>query len=320
MQFVILGLVVSIGLGLYLYPLMIENLNSMNVQQQVSEYALDAFKDKQKTPTFGGLLFVALPIIIIVVFRGFSFSTDLALLVFVYGAHGVLGFVDDYKIVKDGKNDGISPRVKLFGQILIAFVFYGVYILSGGTNELVIPLINVSVSSWMVYCPLVIFMIVGTSNGVNLTDGMDGLAGGTVLIALLPFAYFAYIDGRMDILLFISTVVGSLIAFLVFNKKPARIFMGDVGSLALGALLASLAILLNRELLLIIIGFVFVFETLCVIIQQISWRTRKKRVFRYTPIHYSFTLSGWKEQDVVNMFYVMGVIALILGLLVSMFV
>ncbi len=316
---IIIAAIAGLGLTLYLYPLLIENLVSMNVKQSVSEYALDEFKEKQATPTFGGIIFVIVPILLVILIRFFNFSNNLILLVLVYAGHGLLGFVDDYKIVKDGKNDGISAGVKMLGQIIIASVFYALYLFFGGDNTLVIPIVNTVVDLSWAYGFLVIFMMVGTSNAVNLTDGMDGLATGTMLLALIPYAYFAYVDGRMDILLMIVAVMASLLGFLKYNKKPARIFMGDVGSLALGAFLAGCAILLNREILLVLTGIVFVFETLTVIIQKISWKTRGKRIFKYTPIHYSFTLSGWQEQSVVSLFYVIGFIGMLLTLLIGIF-
>lgn len=319
MEMLIIAAVAGLGMTLYLYPLLIDNLNSLDIQQSVSEYALDAFKEKKKTPTFGGVIFVLVPILLVIVLSILNFSTNLVLLVLVYAGHGILGFIDDYKIVKDGKNDGISPKTKLLGQILIATIFYGLYILFGGDNILSIHSLNLNLDLGWFYGVLVVFMIVGSSNAVNLTDGMDGLAAGTTVLALIPFAYFAYAAGKQDILLMIVSVFFSLIGFLRYNKKPARIFMGDVGSLPLGALLAALAILLNKELLLVLIGIVFVYETVTVIIQRVSWKLRGKRVFKYTPIHYSFTLSGWSEGAVVSLFYLIGFLGMLLSLLIGIF-
>lgn len=319
MEMLIIAAIAALGMSLYLYPLFIENLKSLNVKQAVNEYALDEFKDKEATPTFGGVIFVLIPVIVVILLKFLSFSTSLMMLVVLYAGHGILGFIDDYKIVKEGKNDGISPKVKLLGQISIALVFYVLYLSFGGSNVLAIPGVENPIDLSWAYGALVVFMIVGTSNAVNLTDGMDGLASGTMLIALIPFAYFAYVDQRFDILIMIVAVFFSLLGFLRFNKKPARIFMGDVGSLALGAFLAGVSILLNREILLIVIGIVFVYETITVIIQRISWKIRKKRVFKYTPIHYSFTLSGWQEQSVVSLFYIIGFIGMLIGLLIGIF-
>lgn len=306
------GFILSLGITLFLYPKFIETLSSSEIQQEVSEYALEEFKQKAKTPTFGGLIFVVVPIAVSLLLNGLNFSKDLILLIFVFASYGLIGLIDDYKIVKEGKNDGISPKVKLLSQLGLSLIFYFLYILYGGNTLLNLPFTN-GVDLGFLYIPFIMFLLSGTSNAVNLTDGMDGLAGGTVVIALIPFTWFAYQANRMEIVLLLLSVLASLLGFLVYNRKPAQIFMGDVGSLALGALLASVSVLLGKEILLAVIGFVFVFETVTVIMQRISWKLRKKRIFRYTPIHYSFTLAGWKEQDVVNMFYIAGIVCMLIG-------
>ena len=239
------------------------------------------------------------------------------MLIYLLFSYALIGVIDDYKIIKDGKNDGLKAKHKFLLQLVLALIFFILFKLMGGSMVLDIPFTKISINSIYVYLPLVLFLLTGTSNAVNLTDGMDGLATGTVIISLIPFAWFAYKLERVEILLFIMTLMGSLFAFLYYNKKPAKIFMGDVGSLPLGAFLAGLSILMKLEFFLAIFGFVFVFETVTVIIQKISWKTRGKRIFRYTPIHYSFTLSGWKEQDVVNIFYIIGIISMIVGLALS---
>lgn len=316
----IIGFVLSLGLSFFAYPRFIELLHNSDLKQQVSEYALDEFKGKKQTPTFGGLIFVLIPIVVSLVLNGIKFSQDLLMLIFVFASFALVGLVDDYKIVKEGKNDGISPAVKMGSQLVLALVFYFIYRYYGGNTIVSVPFIKDGIDIGFFYIPFVMLILSGSSNAVNLTDGMDGLAGGTTLIALIPFVWIALQAGRLDILMFIMCVIGGLAGFLIYNHKPAQIFMGDVGSLALGALLASISILLSKELLLVVIGFVFVFETVTVIMQRISWKVRKKRIFRYTPIHYSFTLAGWKEQDVVNFFYIMGVIVMVIGLALNAWV
>ena len=313
----VIGFIVSFGVSMYVYPRFIQFFNESNIKQAVSEYALDEFKNKAKTATFGGLVFVSVAIFVSLLINGFNFSKDLTLLIYLLFSYALIGFVDDYKIIKDGKNDGLKASHKFLLQMLLAIVFFILFKLMGGSMVLDIPFTKISIDSIYVYLPLVLFLLTGTSNAVNLTDGMDGLATGTVIISLIPFAWFAYKLERIEIFLFIMTLMGALLAFLYYNKKPAKIFMGDVGSLPLGAFLAGLSILMKLEVFLAIFGFVFVFETVTVIIQKISWKTRGKRIFRYTPIHYSFTLSGWKEQDVVNIFYIIGIIAMIVGLALS---
>ncbi|CAM4326881.1 phospho-N-acetylmuramoyl-pentapeptide-transferase [Erysipelothrix aquatica] len=313
MEIALLGLVASAILTILAYPRFIAFLETRGSKQTVSEYALDAFKNKKKTPTFGGALFVIVPIVVALILNGFNVNRDLWLLVLVFGSYAFIGFVDDYKIVTEGKNDGISPRAKMLSQLVLSVVFYVIYIQTGGDNLLAIPFVKQPIDLGIGYLFLIMFMFAGASNAVNLTDGMDGLAGGTTLIALIPFAYLAIKLGRNSVLLFILSLIGALIGFLVFNRKPAKIFMGDVGSLALGAALAAISVLLGAELIFAVVGGVFVFETVCVIIQRTSWKIRKKRVFRYTPIHYSFTLNGWEETDVVNLFYAIGLVCMVIG-------
>jgi phospho-N-acetylmuramoyl-pentapeptide-transferase len=173
---------------------------------------------------------------------------------------------------------------------------------------------NVSIDLQLFYIVFVLFIFTGSSNAVNLTDGMDGLAGGTSLIALIPFAIFAYLQEEAFIFAFILALMASLFAYLLFNKHPAKIIMGDTGALALGAVLAALALVLKQEFSFVFIMAVFIYETLCVIIQIGSVKLFKRRVFKYTPIHYSYTLSGWKETNVVYFFWGLGFISMIIGL------
>ena len=200
-------------------------------------------------------------------------------------------------------------------QLVLAVVVYLIY-RSFADSTVLIPLIDQTLELGWIYVGLVFFMFTGASNAVNLTDGMDGLAGGTVWIALLGFWIINH-DINPVLGHFILLILGSLAAYLVYNVFPAKIIMGDTGSLALGALLAVIAMVMKQEVLLIILGIVFVVETLCVILQIGSVKLFKRRIFRYTPIHYSFTLSGWKEKHVVALFWAVGLIGLVLGLLVS---
>ena len=313
MEFSMIAMVISFGLSMLSYPKLISYLEANGSKQTVSEFALDAFKNKPKTPTFGGLIFVAIPILVAVVFNGLHIDSNLYLILFVYGSFGLIGFIDDYKIVKEGKNDGLSPKQKFLLQNILALGFYVLYILNGGTNILTIPFTTIHLDLGLFYLPLVMLMLVGASNAVNLTDGMDGLAGGTTLIALVPLIVIGW-NSSSSLLIALFAILGSLIAFLWFNKKPAKIFMGDVGSLSLGAMMAACAVIYKSELVFVVIAGVFVFETVCVIIQKISWKTRKKRVFRYTPIHYTFTLNGWEESNVVKFFYAIGLVCMVVSL------
>lgn len=296
------------------YPLFIKFLNQRQHQQIVSEYSLDSFKAKAKTPSLGGVVFVLVPVaVFMTVFPQALLKAEVLLLLLVYLAYGLIGFVDDYKIILEKNNKGISVRLKFFLQLMLAAVFY-FFFQQYLSSSITIYGLNWTFELGILYFAFVLFVFTGSSNAVNLTDGMDGLAGGTSLIALLPFAVFAYRQGNLEIFAIVLALMGSLVAYLWYNRHPARIFMGDTGSLALGAILAALAIVLKQEFSFIFIAGVFIFETLCVMIQIGSVKLFKRRVFKFTPIHYSFTLSGWKERNVVRFFWMMGLVFMMIGL------
>ena len=314
----LIALATTFILGFFIYPYFIDALKKSTAQQQVSEYALEEFKEKQKTVTFGGAVFVVLPILVVLVLHITKLNIPLLLIMFMYLAYGLLGLVDDYKIIKEGKNDGISAKTKLMSQFALATIFYFVYINTGGSTEIHIPIIHTAIDLKILYLPFVAFMMAAYSNAINLTDGMDGLASGTTIIAFIPLLFFALQKNELSLFVFLMAVVGGLFAFLVYNYNPAKIFMGDVGSLALGALFAVSSIYLKLEILSLVIGGVFVYETVTVVIQQLYFRKTRKRLFKYTPIHYSFTMSGWKETKVVQFFWLLGLIAAIFGLWIGL--
>jgi phospho-N-acetylmuramoyl-pentapeptide-transferase len=293
-------------------PWLIRFLRKLKYGQSISEYSLDEHKAKTGTPTMGGIAFVVIPIGLFLIFFFDVMDTNGWLLIFSYLGYALIGFWDDVKIIIEKKNDGLPAAFKFLLQGILAFVFYYFY-KDIASSSVVIPIANWTLSLGWLYAVLLFFMLVGTSNAVNLTDGMDGLAAGTSFLALIPFIYFAITQSATTVAGFSLAVLGSLVAYLRFNVYPAKIFMGDTGSLPLGALLATMAILLKQEVLLVLIGGVFVYETLCVIIQIGSVKIRKKRVFKYTPIHYSFVISGWKEVRVVHFFWMLGFIFALLG-------
>lgn len=307
--------IVSAVIAGCLFPFFIAFLNQKNHQQAVSEYSLESFKIKQKTPTLGGVIFVLIPLVIMLILDFKSFSSIKNILVYLtYLGYALIGFVDDLKIILEKNNKGLPASVKFTAQVVLALVFFILYRQYIST-EISIPFIKgLSIDLGWFYALLVLLMFSGASNGVNLTDGMDGLAGGTSFLAMIPFIIFAYLQHETSLVYFGLALLGSLAAYLFFNRHPARIFMGDTGALALGAVLAAYALVLKQEVSLILIGGVFVFETACVMLQIGSVKLRKKRIFKYTPIHYSFTLSGWKETNVVKFFWFLGFIFMGLGL------
>ncbi len=298
-------------------PFVIPELRKLKFGQSIREEGPKSHQAKSGTPTMGGLMLLAAITAGALISEGTDPSVLLAL--FVTLGHGAIGFVDDYIKVVKKRNLGLRPRQKLLGQILMAVVvaFIGSRFL-GVTTELWVPFLDRVYDVGFFYYILIFFVLVGTTNAVNLTDGLDGLATGTVAVAAGCYAVVCVIFGKAALASFCIAVAAACIAFLRFNAHPAKVFMGDTGSLALGGALAAAAILTKTELLLVIVGGVFVIEALSVIIQVISFQTTGKRVFLMSPIHHHFELLGWSETKVVGRFWgaglVFGLLALVLVL------
>lgn len=243
-----------------------------------------------------------------------SIGVEIWLLLLVTVGFGLLGFLDDYIKVVKRRNLGLTSKQKFAGQVAISAIVYAVLVQTGLSTEVFIPGTSLSVDFGWLYFPLIIVMLVGASNAVNLTDGLDGLLAGTAAVAFGAFAIVAYAAGLMTISLFSLAVVGAVLGFLVFNAHPAKVFMGDTGSLALGGALALIAIFTKTELLLIIIGGVFVIETLSVIIQVASFKTTGRRVFKMSPLHHHYELVGWSEWRIVVTFWLVGIIFAVAGI------
>ena len=311
-----IGFILSIIFGVVLIPL----LKKMNIKQTVSVF-LSKHKEKEGTPTMGGLIFIIptiISVVILLLWNKLELTYNLGIVLFVFLAYALLGFIDDYLIIKRHNNIGLSETQKLIGQIFIALIFFILFRLGGREPVLEIYTLGISINLGWFYWLLILLMLVATTNAVNLTDGLDGLAGGLSLIAFLTFGIITYntgwLEGYESVALFCFALVGSILGFLVFNVNPAKIFMGDTGSLALGATLGSIAIITRHELLLVLIGIVFVIETLTCIIQRIYYKFTKKRLFLMTPIHHSFEKRGWNESDIVKLFWIIGLIASLLAL------
>ena len=243
---------------------------------------------------------------------------EIGLLLLVLLGFGLLGFLDDFIKVVMKRNLGLTSKQKLLGQIIISIIFYLVLRKQSFSTEISIPGTEISFDLGWFYAIFIIFMLVGSSNAVNLTDGLDGLLAGTAAIAFGAFAILSwYSNSNLAITLFCLAAVGALLGFLVFNAHPAKVFMGDTGSLALGGVIASVAILLKMEVLLVIIGGIFVIETLSVIIQVISFKSTRKRVFLMSPLHHHYELKGWSEWKVVTTFWAVGFLFAILGIYIE---
>lgn len=314
MDKILLAAIFAAGLVLCTGPLLIPELHKLKFGQSIREEGPKSHQAKSGTPTMGGIMIILAIVIAAVAAAPLTPAVLLAL--FITLGHFVLGFLDDYIKVVKKRNLGLKAKQKMLGQILIAIVtmIVGTRVL-GIDTTIWIPIADINLDIGVGYYFLVLFVLVGTSNAVNLTDGLDGLASGTVAIASGAYALVCYMTGHFDLAIFCVAMMMACLAFLRFNAHPAKVFMGDTGSLALGGAIAAVGILTHTEILLAVIGFVFVCEALSVIIQVISFKTTGKRVFRMSPIHHHFELGGWKETKVVFVFWMVGLVASVVGLL-----
>lgn len=306
-----IGFIISVILGAITIPL----LKKINVKQKVSSYLEKKHHEKEGTPTMGGLIFIIPTIIttIILLLMGkLEMTHNLGIVMFVFIAYAVLGFIDDFLIIKRGNNLGLTEFQKLTGQLIIALIFFYIFMKSGADPSLDIYTFGIKINMGWVYGIFLLFMLVASSNAVNITDGLDGLAGGLSLMAFLALGLISWnsgaISGSEDMAVFCFILVGTLLGFLLYNTHPARIFMGDTGSLSLGATLASVAILTKHELTFIVIMGVFIFETLVCIIQTLSMILFRRKVFLMTPFHHHLEKLGWHERDIVKFLWVIGII------------
>ena len=314
MDKILLAAIFAAGLVLCTGPLLIPELHKLKFGQSIREEGPKSHQAKSGTPTMGGIMIILAIVIATVAAAPLPPAVLLAL--FITLGHFVLGFLDDYIKVVKKRNLGLKAKQKMLGQILIAIVtmIVGTRVL-GIDTTIWIPIADINLDIGVGYYFLVLFVLVGTGNAVELTDGRDGLASGTVAIASGAYALVCYMTGHFDLALFCVAMMMACVAFLRFNAHPAKVFMGDTGSLALGGAIAAVGILTHTEILLAVIGFVFVCEALSVIIQVISFKTTGKRVFRMSPIHHHFELGGWKETKVVFVFWMVGLVASVVGLL-----
>lgn len=306
-----IGFILSTITGYFLIPL----LKKLNIGQRISVFVGENHKKKNGVPTMGGLIFIIptfITILIMYFTKKIDINSNLLIVLFVFVAYAILGGIDDVMKLKHKKNEGLTEIQKLFGQVIIAIVFFYIYMKSGSEPLFWIHAFNIKVDIGWLYGFFILFMLVASSNAVNITDGLDGLAGGLSFIAALVLGVITWttdwLAGYQDVAVFCFILAGCVLGFLVYNTYPAKVFMGDTGSLALGGVLAAIAILVRREITFAIIMGVFVLETLSVIIQVFSLFVFKKKVFLMTPLHHNFEKLGWKEQDIVKLFWICGLI------------
>ncbi len=343
------AVVTAIVMAFLVGPPIIRRLRGMQIHQVIREGTPDSHQEKKTTPTMGGLI-ILLSVIVATLLWARLTNRYVWLALFVTAWMGGIGFLDDYlklKQKREGKkNEGLVERYKLIGQLSLGTIL-GVYLwlfplstLPGASTTLPFYkyILIVPWFAWM-YVPFVAFILTGTSNAVNLTDGLDGLASGLVAIAAGTFALFAYLIGRIDasqylgiyylrgageLTVFCVAIFGACVGFLWYNAKPAQVFMGDTGALALGGALGAVAILLKSEFLLLLIGGMFVAETMSVILQRVMFKYRKRRygveyarqhrVFLRAPLHHHFEMLGWPETQVVVRFWILGIFCAFIAL------
>ncbi len=328
----IISTLTALFISLYFGPKLIRYLQKMQIGQTVRDDGPESHLSKSGTPTMGGLLILASIVTSVLLWADLS-NVYVLVVLFVVISFGIIGFVDDYRKVIRKDSNGLIARWKYFWQTVIGLstaIF--LYWIAQGPNEtaLLIPFVkDVLPQLGIFYIILSYFVIVGTSNAVNLTDGLDGLAIVPTIMVAGAFALFAYVTGNVnfanylnipyialtsELVIVCTAIVGAGLGFLWFNTYPAQVFMGDVGSLALGAALGVIAVLVRQELVLFIMGGVFVIETLSVILQVGSYKMRGQRIFRMAPIHHHYELKGWPEPRVIVRFWIISVILVLIGL------
>lgn len=320
---ILLAFVATFIITVVLGKIAIPMLRSLHAQQSIREEGPESHQAKAGTPTMGGAFMMVALIIGVALFAPWNVGTGM--LLFLTLGHCLLGFFDDFVKAVKKRNLGLTAKQKLLGQFILAAVFcYCITEIMVVPTTLWIPVVDTQLQLGWGYYVLAFLIIVGATNAVNLTDGLDGLAGGTSAVAAIAFSVIGLMTASMtnsigaeSVAYFGAIIAAVCLGFLVYNVNPAKVFMGDTGSLALGGAFAAMAILTKTELLLVVIGGIFVMEALSVIIQVISFKTRGVRVFKMSPIHHHFELSGWAEQTVVNRFWFGGAVLAIIGVLLA---
>ena len=305
-------LVASFLVTILMLPRLIKYLHYLKFGQAIREEGPQSHMHKKGTPTMGGISFIVATVLALIIAMFIDSSNIKYYFLFIYTtiSFSIIGYIDDMLIVVKKKNDGLAPRKKLMLQILFSIIFYVlVKFIYEDINYIYIPGLEYQLNISYLYMIFVAFWQTGFSNAVNLTDGLDGLATSVTIITTSTFALLAYKENNFPVFVFCLVLVGALIGFLLFNKNPAKIFMGDTGSLALGGILAAISIILHKEIAFIFIGLVYILETLSVIIQVAYFKKTGKRIFKMSPLHHHFELSGYGEVKTVYLFVIIALIS-----------
>ena len=311
---------VAFLLTVLMLPRLINYLHELKFGQAIREEGPQSHMHKKGTPTMGGISFIIAIVISLIVAMFLDSSNIQYYILFIYTtiSFSIIGYIDDMLIVVKKKNDGLAPRKKLMLQILFSVIFYIlVTFIYKDVNYIHIPVFDYNLNISYFYIIFLVFWQTGFSNAVNLTDGLDGLATSVTIITTSTFALLAYKENNFPVLVFCLTIVGALIGFLLFNRNPAKIFMGDTGSLALGGILAAISVILHKEVAFLFIGLVYILETLSVIIQVAYFKKTGKRIFKMSPLHHHFELSGYGEVKTVYIFVIIAVISSAIGYFVG---
>ena len=319
-MFAISLLMVAYFLTVLMLPRLIKYLHELKFGQAIREEGPQSHMHKKGTPTMGGISFIIAIVISLIVAMFLDSSNIQYYILFIYTtiSFSIIGYIDDMLIVVKKKNDGLAPRKKLMLQILFSVIFYIlVTFIYKDVNYIHIPVFDYNLNISYFYIIFLVFWQTGFSNAVNLTDGLDGLATSVTIITTSTFALLAYKENNFPVLVFCLTIVGALAGFLLFNRNPAKIFMGDTGSLALGGILAAISVILHKEVAFLFIGLVYILETLSVIIQVAYFKKTGKRIFKMSPLHHHFELSGYGEVKTVYIFVIIAVISSAIGYFVG---
>lgn len=315
--YLLLPMLIAFGVTAILGPVLIPWLTKLKFGQQILEIGPNWHKKKAGTPTMGGIMFIVGICVSIGVYLAVNFSVSLGMMLIISVGFGIIGFVDDYVKVVKKRNLGLTAKQKFALQAILSIIYVIVLKETGELDsEIIIPFMkNTLVLPWWIYIVFILFVVTGTVNAVNLTDGLDGLATSITTVVAIFFTLAGLLFAGTGEVVFAMALLGGCLGFLLFNKHPAKVFMGDTGSLFLGGAISVLAVSLKMPLILIICGFVYLFETLSVILQVGYFKMTGKRIFKMAPVHHHFEMCGWREVKIVSVFTLVTVILCVIAVL-----
>ncbi len=315
MSLMIYSVIVAFFISLLLGPLLLPALHKLKFGQNIREEGPKSHQKKSGTPTIGGVLFIISTIItILIVDRNINYNV--LIIMFSLIGFGLIGFLDDFLNIKKKTSEGLTPKKKMLLLLIVSFI---ISILAYSNNDIgsviFIPFLKIEVNIGLLYIPFIVFYFAAITNAVNLTDGLDGLCTTVTILVATFFASLSFILGYYHVAIVAAALAGALLGFLQFNAFPARVFMGDTGSLALGGAIGAIALVMKLPLIIILVGGIYLAETLSVIIQVAYFKKTGKRIFKMSPLHHHFELCGWHETRVVAIFSIVTVILCLIGFL-----